>query len=49
MTDTLLRSLREHLIDESEPLAGLLRKCLLLGAETGSQTLRDWARKELNG
>ncbi|MFI5495582.1 hypothetical protein [Actinoplanes sp. NPDC051859] len=49
MTDTLLRSLREHLLDESQPLAGLLRKCLLLGAETGSETLRSWARKELNG
>lgn len=49
MTDTLLRSLRERLLDESEPLAGLLRKCLLLGAETGSDALRNWARKELNG
>ncbi len=37
------------MLDESEPLAGLLRKCLLLGAETGSVALRDWARKELNG
>lgn len=27
----------------------MLRKCLLLGAETGSEALRDWARKELNG
>lgn len=49
MTDTLLRSLRERLLDESEPLAGLLRKCLLLGAETGSESLRQWARFELNG
>ncbi len=49
VTDTLLRSLRERMLDESEPLAGLLRKCLLLGAETGSVTLRDWARRELNG
>lgn len=49
MTDTLLRSLRERMLDESEPLAGLLRKCLLLGAETGSTSLREWARKELNG
>jgi len=48
VTDTLPR-LRETLLDESEPLAGLLRKCLLLGAETGSEALRDWARKELNG
>lgn len=49
MTDTLLRSLREVLLDESQPLAGLLRKCLLLGAETGSDSLREWARNELNG
>lgn len=49
MTETLLRSLRERLLDESEPLAGLLRKCLMLGAETGSSSLRDWARYELNG
>lgn len=49
VTETLLRSLRERIVDESEPLAGLLRKCLLLGAETGSDALRDWARYELNG
>ncbi len=49
MTDSLLRSLRGHMLDESEPLAGLLRKCLMLGAETGSDSLRQWARKELNG
>jgi hypothetical protein len=49
VTDTLLRSLRERLLDETEPIAGLLRKCLLLGAETGSESLRQWARYELNG
>lgn len=49
MTDDLLRSLRDRLLDENEPLAGLLRKCLLLGAETGSESLRQWARFELNG
>lgn len=49
MTDTLLSSIRAVMLDETEPLAGLLRKCLLLGAETGSTTLRDWARRELNG
>jgi hypothetical protein len=49
VTDTLLRSLRERLLDETEPIAGLLRKCLLLGAETGSESLRQWARSELNG
>lgn len=36
-------------MDESEPLAGLLRACLMLGAETGSDSLRQWARFELNG
>lgn len=49
MADSLLRSLREEVLDESESLAGLLRKCLLLGAETGSDSLRQWARYELNG
>lgn len=49
MTGTLLQSLRELLLDESQPLVGLLRKCLLLGAETGSESLRQWARFELNG
>lgn len=49
MTDTLLRSIRAVMLDEAEPLARLLRKCLLLGAETGSASLREWARRELNG
>lgn len=49
MANTLLSSLRERVLDESEPLAGLLRKCLLLGAETGSESLRQWARYELSG
>lgn len=49
MTEPLLRSLREVMLDETEPLAGLLRKCLLLGAETGSESLRTWARAELKG
>lgn len=50
LTDNyLLASLRHYILDENEPLAGLLRKCLLLGAETGSDSLRQWARRELNG
>ncbi len=36
VTDTVLQSLRTQILDESEPLAGLLRKCLMLGAETHS-------------
>lgn len=42
-------SLRTHLLDEKELLAGLLRKRLLLGAKASSESLRRWARKELNG
>lgn len=49
MTDTLLQSLRARLLDESELLAGLLRICLMLGAETRSEALREWARLELGG
>lgn len=49
MTSTLLQSLRERILDEDEPLAGLLRKCLALGMETNSSSLRDWARSELLG
>lgn len=49
MADTLLRSLFTQVLDESQALPGLLRKCLALGAETGSESLRSWARNELNG
>ena len=49
MTSSLLTDLRERVIDEAEPLPGLLRKCLMLGAQTGSQSLREWAKFELNG
>ena len=49
MAHAVLTALRESVMDETEPFSGLLRKCLLLGAETGSQSLREWARLELNG
>ncbi|MGW0006099.1 AbiTii domain-containing protein [Nocardia grenadensis] len=45
----LLRDLRARVLDENEPLAGLLRTCLALGAITGSETLRRWATQELKG
>jgi hypothetical protein len=47
--DNSLRQLRTRVLDESTSLAGLLRMCLMLGAETGSEELRAWASKELNG
>lgn len=32
------------------PVAGILRKCMVLGGESGSEALRDWARRrELQG
>lgn len=46
---TALGSLRARVLDESESLAGLLRACLMLGAEAKSQELREWASRELNG
>lgn len=47
--DNLLFQLRNAVIDENEPTAGLLRKCIVLGAYTGSEQLKRWARSELNG
>ncbi|WGW11869.1 hypothetical protein LWF01_17545 [Saxibacter everestensis] len=47
--DTSLRMLRNRVLDESETLAGLLRACLMLGSETRSDALREWAALELNG
>ena len=49
MTHAVLTALRDRVIDDTQPLPGLLRTCLMLGAETGSQSLREWARYELNG
>ncbi|OBG06590.1 hypothetical protein [Mycolicibacter sinensis] len=45
----ILRDLREQVLDESESLVSLLRKCLALGAVTGSDDLRAWATNELKG
>ncbi|MBB1562628.1 hypothetical protein HG440_003425 [Candidatus Saccharibacteria bacterium] len=45
----LLLQLRDAALDENEPTAGLLRKCLFLGSDVGSERLRSWAESELNG
>ena len=47
--DSLLFQIRSAMLDESESTAGLLRKCILLGADTGSEKLRQWALLELKG
>src|SRR4051794_29551220 len=48
-TENALRMLRARALDEDQSLAGLLRACLMLGAETHSEPLRAWASRELNG
>lgn len=45
---TLLAEIERDLLD-GRPLADLLRKCILLGGQSGSQELRAWASKELRG
>lgn len=47
--ENALRHLRAQVVNEHASLAGLLRMCLMLGAETGSAELRTWASRELNG
>jgi hypothetical protein len=36
-------------LDENTSLTSLLRKCVVLGGQVGSEKLRDWARNELQG
>jgi len=45
----LLEEIHDGALDSSTKLPDLLRKCIALGGETGSERLRDWARQELMG
>lgn len=45
----LLDEIHDGALDSSTRLPDLLRKCIALGGETGSESLRDWARQELMG
>ena len=45
---SLLASVQRDLLD-GKPLPDVLRKCILLGSESGSAELRAWASKELKG
>jgi AbiTii len=45
----LLSQIQDDALDDSVAVATALRKCLVLGGETGSAKLRDWARHELEG
>ncbi len=37
------------MLDDTAPLSSLLQKCIVLGGQAGSEKMRDWARRELNG
>jgi AbiTii len=45
----LLAQIEGDVVDDAVPLSSLLQKCIVLGGQTGSEKMRDWARRELNG
>lgn len=45
----LLAQVEDGALDSSTSLADTLRKCIALGGQAGSEELRDWARRELDG
>jgi AbiTii-like protein len=46
---TLIAQIEKDALGDSVPLASALRKCVVLGGKSGSEELRDWATRELNG
>lgn len=49
MAVTLLDQIERDVLDESASVAAALRKCVALGGRSGSEALRDWATRELEG
>lgn len=49
MSAQIMQSLETALLDETQTVPSLLRKCLYLGEVSGSEELRAWASLELNG
>ncbi len=45
----LLAQIEAGVLDDTVPLSSLLQKCIVLGGQAGSEKMRDWARRELNG
>ena len=45
----LLAQIEAGVLDDIVPLSSLLQKCIVLGGQAGSEKMRDWARRELNG
>lgn len=48
-SDRLLREIEAGALDAGVPIADLLRKVIMLGGQSGSAELRDWATRELRG
>ncbi len=49
VADSLLDQIERDALDETASVAAALRKCVALGGRSGSETLRDWATRELEG
>lgn len=49
MARSLIDEIERDALAEQVAISTVLRKCLALGGQTGSQALRDWATRELNG
>jgi hypothetical protein len=47
--ETLIAQIERDALDDDVPLATALRKCIVLGGKSGSESLRDWATRELQG
>jgi hypothetical protein len=45
----LLAQIEADVVDDTVPLSSVLQKCIVLGGQAGSEKMRDWARRELNG
>ncbi len=45
----LLTQIERGAHSDSSDLASLLRRCITLGGATGSESLREWASRELMG
>jgi hypothetical protein len=44
-----IAQIEQDALDDTVPVATALRKCIVLGGKSGSEPLRDWATRELQG
>jgi hypothetical protein len=47
--ENLIAQIERDVLDDSIPIATALRRCVVLGGKSGSENLRDWATRELQG